>query len=234
MPSIIIRCADHVIINNGDIMGVYYDALNYGYGMPDINSSILPKERNPNISWNVTTNPTIEPITVTELKDYARIDGNSEDSILSSIIISARMLVENFLNRALIEQVITLQMDYWPTRTLYLPRPPLLSITSITILDESDVETTYSSSNYYTVTNSPVGTITIKENCSIPINTTRWNQGIKVVYKAGYGSTANYIPQAIKEGVKVWAAMIYENRTNSDTPPPIAERLLNYYRIMNL
>jgi uncharacterized phiE125 gp8 family phage protein len=215
-------------------MGVYYDALNYGYGMPDINSSILPKERNPNISWKVTTNPTVEPITVTELKGYARIDGNSEDSILSSIIIGTRMLVENYLNRALIEQVITLQMDYWPSRTLYMPRPPLLSVTSITTLDESDVETTYSSSNYYTVTNSPVGSINVKESSSIPTNTIRWTQGIKVVYKAGYGSTASLIPQAIKEGVKVWAAMIYDNRTNSDQPPPIAERLLSYYRIMNV
>lgn len=215
-------------------MVVYYDPTKYAYGMPDIDSSILPKYVSPNIFWKVTTNPTVEPITVTELKDYARIDGNSEDSILSSIIIGTRLLVENYLNRALIEQVITLQMDFWPGRTITLPRPPLLSVTSITTLDESDNETTYDSSNYYVVTNSVKGTITIKQSVSIPTNTARYNAGIKVVYKAGYGSTATYIPQAIKEGVKVWAAMIYDNRTNSDDPPPIAERLLSYYRVMNI
>jgi uncharacterized phiE125 gp8 family phage protein len=206
----------------------------YGYGMRDVPSSILPKETNPNRFWKVTTNPLVEPITVQELKDYARIDGNTEDSILSSIIKGTRLLTENYLGRALIEQTITLQMDYWPSNQIELPRPPLLSITSINTLDENNIPTVYAASNYYTMTNATPGRLVIKNSMSYPENDERWFGGYQIIYKAGYGSTATYIPDAIREGIKVWATMIYENRVPSDEPPPIAAKLLSYYRIYNV
>jgi uncharacterized phiE125 gp8 family phage protein len=204
------------------------------YGMLDIPTSILPKEINPNRAWKVTTDPLIEPITVTELKNYARIDGNQEDSILSSIIKGTRLLVENYINRALIEQTITMQMDFWPSNQIELPRPPLISITSIQMLDEDGIAITYSSSNYYTITNATPGRLIIKNSTSFPRNLDRYYGGHQIIYTAGYGSTATYIPDAIKEGMKAWATMIYDSRVNSDEPPPIAARLLSFYKVMNI
>lgn len=204
------------------------------YGMRDITSSLLPKETNPNVVWKVTTEPTVEPITITQLKDYARIDGDLEDSKLSTIIIATRSLIEDYINRALIEQSITLQMDYWPENPIELPKPPLIAITSITTLDESGTATTYSSSNYFTITNATPGKLLIKNSVTPPENSNRYYGGFRIIYTAGYGSTATYVPQQIKEAMKSWATMIYEGAVSSNEPPPIAAKLLNAYRVYHL
>jgi uncharacterized phiE125 gp8 family phage protein len=204
------------------------------YGMADTPSSIYPKDVSLNKTWEVTTAPTVEPITITELKNYARIDGDSEDSILTSIIKGTRMLTEKYLNRALITQTITMNMDYWPSEVIELPRPPLISITAVNVLDEDNVATVYSSSNYYTITNATPGRLVIKNSVTPPENDDRWHGGYQIIYTAGYGSTASYIPDAIKEAIKSWATMIYENRVQGDTPPAVAQALLNYYRVMNI
>ena len=86
--------------------------------------------------WAVSSDPSIEPVTVTELKTFARIDGDDEDTLLETFISDARKHVEDHLNRSLITQTITLLMDYWPGETIELPRPPLIAITSVNTLDE--------------------------------------------------------------------------------------------------
>lgn len=212
-----------------------FEADYYGsYGMRDLKGGILSVENDPHMTFKVTTAPTVEPITVPILKLYARIDSNYEDTILSNIIIAIREMTEKYLNRALIEQSITMKMDYWYNISMEMPRAPLISITSVSTLDESDVETLYSSSNYYTDTISEPGKLIIKNSVTPPYNTTRFQGGYKIVYKAGYGSTASYVPTQIKEGMKMWAAAVYDNRVPSDEPPPMAKILLDPYRIVYL
>lgn len=193
-----------------------------------------PLSKSANRSWRVTTSPTIEPISLAELKLFARIDGTDEDSLLNSFIESARRACENYLGRTLIEQTITLKMDYWPDTQIELPRPPLISITAVETLDESDVATVYSSSNYYTIIQDDCSLLCIKQGVSVPENTARDYGGFQIRYKAGYGSTANSVPSAIREALKFWATSMYENRTVSDTPPADAEMMLYSYRVMRL
>jgi len=209
--------------------------INYGnYGFRDRESSIIAKEINPNISWKVTTAPTVEPITKTELKEWARIDGNLEDDLITTTIKTTRQLIENYIGRALITQTVEMVMDYWPSTPLELPRPPLISITSVQTLDEDDVATSYSSDNYFTNTNSEPGRLIIKNSVTPPYNTTRFNSGYKITYACGYGSTAAYVPQQLKDACKVWATVIYENRSISPEPPPIVKNLLDPYKVYYL
>ena len=136
---------------------------------------IIPKPlpEHGNRAWGVTTEPIIEPITVTELKTFARIDGSDEDTYLAGLIIAIRQAVENYLGRALISQTITLSMDWWPGEAVKLPRPPLISVTSVGILDEDNAETSYSSDNYYLDTRSEPGLIVIKNGATLPAFVTR-------------------------------------------------------------
>ena len=46
--------------------------------------------------FEVTTAPSVEPITVTELKTFARIDGSDEDTLLSGFIAGARQACEKY------------------------------------------------------------------------------------------------------------------------------------------
>ena len=199
-----------------------------------INSKSLPSDGN--MVWSITTDPTVEPITVDELKLFGRIDGSDEDTLLSNFITAARIAAEEYLGRALLEQTITLKMDYWPEENeVELPRPPLISITSISELDEDDTATTYSSNNYYIITESIPGKVIIKYGSTPPdaiSNNSRQKGGIQIIYKAGYGSNATDVPQSIREGVKLWAMDIYENRVVREEPPPEARTFFDIYRVI--
>lgn len=197
-----------------------------------IEERALPRDGNS--YWKVTTGPTTEPITVDEVKEFARIDGSEEDTLIQSFIYSARINCEAYLGRALIEQTITMVMDFWPGEVIQLPRPPLLSITAVEILDELDNATQYSSDNYYIVTESIPGELIVKRGITFPINNVRDHSGYRIRFTAGYGTDASSVPSGIKDGLKLWVTDIYENRVIRATPPPEALPMLNFFRVRNI
>jgi len=194
--------------------------------------SNTPLSKKANRVWSTTTAPAIEPVTLEEVKLFGRIDGTEEDDLLTSLIISVRENMELYLRRSLIEQTITMYMDYWPGNVVQLPRPPLISITSVSLLDESDVETDYDSDNYYTMLTAVPGELIIKSDASIPTNTSnRERGGYKIIFKAGYGDTTNNIPSPIRNGIKEWVIDAYENRVVSDLPSDRIMRKLSPFRV---
>jgi hypothetical protein len=85
--------------------------------------SLISKDESPkaNRHWITTVQPTIEPITVEELKLFARIDGTTEDLLLQGFIKSVREATELYLGRALITRTIRMIMDFWPGYYNYFP-----------------------------------------------------------------------------------------------------------------
>ena len=189
--------------------------------------------------WKIITESSTYPITVAEVKEFARIDGNEEDDFLLSIIQSITKLTETYLSRSLITQTIKLIMDEWNLNEIELPMPPLISVTNIVTVDESDVETVYSSDNYYVITESIPGRIVIKNGCTSPTNTERYYGGYKITYQAGYG-TAENVPKQIRLAMLQWATMIYEKRSMTDNdmkqnePPPEVKKILQPYRVLRI
>ncbi len=185
-----------------------------------------------NRRWVVVTAPTEEPITKAELKTFARIDGSDEDTLLEEFIKAARLQVENYLNKSLIQKTIDLFFDYWPENPITLPRGPIISITGIYTLDEDDTETTYSSSSYYLGTNSDQ--LIIKRSTTPPINNNRSFGGFKIKYKAGYGNNASDVPEIIRQAISLCATNIYENRVIGEEPTPESLLLLKSYKLYNI
>lgn len=185
-----------------------------------------------NRKWKVTTPPTVEPITVEELKDYAKIDGTDEDLILEASIVAVRESMEGYLGRSLIEQTVKLSMDFWPGEVIELPMPPLISITQVVTLDEDDTETVYASSNYYVDTNGDPGRLILRQGVTFPNNTDRTYGGYRIDYKAGYGGAAEDVPQVIRDSIKLWCAVYYETGTLLEKPPnQVISLLESRYRI---
>jgi len=195
---------------------------------------INPGTKPIHVSRIVVTEPAVEPFTVDELKLFARIDGASEDGLLTGFIKATRLATEDYLGRALIQQTMKVVLDEWPGMILELPRPPLMSVSSINTIDEDDAETEYDSENYYVVTESIPGQIIIKQGSSAPVTYLRDVGGYEVLYIAGYGEAATDIPKAIVEGMKLWATAMYENRALTTDPPPQAKPLLNLYKVMRI
>lgn len=199
-----------------------------------INTTQLPDgPKDGNRQWVITDGPTSEPITVTELKEFGRIDGSDEDDFLESVITTVREATENYLGRSLIRQRIKLMLDYWPNIIVELPRPPLLSVEEIVTLDEDSTETVYDDDNYFVVTDAIPGQIVIRNGASPPTNTVRYNSGIVVNFYAGYGPAASDVPSAIKNAMKLWCMQIYEMREFKPEPPPDAKVMLSMFRVWN-
>ena len=193
-----------------------------------------PLDKHGNRKWKVTTPPIIEPITLDELKSFARIDGTEDDVLLEGFIRTIREAMESYLKRALISQTITLQMDFWPGTVIELPMPPLISITSVSTIDEDDVETVYDSDNYYVHTDIEPGELVLKNGVTAPYNSDRYHGGYRIVYLAGYGYPSD-VPQIIKDSMKLWCAIYYETRMLTEKPPSDVISLLErFYRIIRI
>ena len=210
-----------------------------------IESTPLPSDpKAGNQHWTVVTEPSLEPISVDEVKTFGRIDGSSEDTLLEGFITAVRKAAEEYLGRALVTRPMKLHLDYWPGMEVELPRPPLYSITKVVTITEDDVETTYDSDSYFTVNTAIPGKIVIKNGSTPPINTNRYVSGYAVEYYAGYNDPAldpavdadtirATIPAPIREAMKLWVMQVYENRELSPDPPPEAKVILSMYRVWN-
>lgn len=193
-------------------------------------------DRYANRSWRVTDPPASEPVTVTELKQFARIDcDSSEDALLEAFIIAVRDAVEKYTHRALVEQEITLVMDFWPeTEWIELPNPPLISVDGVYTVDEDDIEIEFDSDAYYIDDIAEPGKLHIKQSCVPPTNSTRDYSGFKIVYTAGYGDTED-VPELIKLAIKLWTTVVYETKIlDPGKPPAEVSNLLNMYRVIKV
>jgi uncharacterized phiE125 gp8 family phage protein len=90
-----------------------------------------------------------EPVTVDELKLYCGIDVGftSDDALLTAAISAGREFVESETGRQLPPATYDLTLDAFP-HAIYVPRPPLASVTSIKYQDSDDAQQTLSSSAY--------------------------------------------------------------------------------------
>lgn len=68
------------------------------------------------------TPPAEEPVSLADAKLYLRIDIAEEDSLVSSLIVAARVYCENYLRQALITQTWRLDLDSFPAAGGYYNR----------------------------------------------------------------------------------------------------------------
>lgn len=183
------------------------------------------------------TGPAVEPVTLAQAKLHLRVDMPEDDTLIEGLIIAARQWVEQYCRRALVSQTWELHLDSWPSGAVYLPWPPLVSVTSIKGTDEAGVETTVSASNYQADTFSVPGRVTLKSTGTWPATTLRPG-GCAVRYVAGYGAAAD-VPQVFKQAILLLVGHLYENREDviatgvtAAAVPMGAKTLLWPYRVM--
>ena len=101
-------------------------------------------------TFKTTVEPTVEPITLENLKDRLRIGSTCDfDAELSLILTTARKQVEADTYRRLVTQTVIGYMDAFEwVREIELRLAPISSITSIVYVDLNGVTTTYAASRY--------------------------------------------------------------------------------------
>ncbi len=209
----------------------------------------------------MTKVPQMEPLSLPEAKQHLRIDDDQldDDALIQGLIVTARRTAEDWTGRAFMTQTWTLYRDAWPAgkdeglsegwstgafiespgRALALPKPPLQSVVHVKTYDDSDTATTWAASNYFVDTASEPGRLVARVGQTFP-TTARTANGIEIQFKAGYGDSWNDVPEAIRQGMLLLIAHLYENREHVVTRATVAAvplgiaALWQSHRIMRL
>lgn len=185
--------------------------------------------------YTVTSGPSSEPLTTSEVKTWLRVTSSTDDTLIASLIKAARVYAENFTGRALFTQTIKEYFDGWPYGgCIELGFGPVQSITSVKYYDTDGTLQTVSSSNYITDLISMPGRIVNHPDYTWPALQTRTNP-VEIIYVAGYTATAS-IPDGIKAAMYLLIGFWYENREDipvNKANPSVrsADILLHQYKI---
>ena len=170
------------------------------------------------MKYRITTPPSIEPVTLAEARTHLRIEPygspleHPDDTYISSAISVAREFCEQYLERALATQTITMVADNF-SKPLLLPNAPIQSVTDITYVDENGATQTLATTVYELDTFG--NKIRLKYDQVYP-NTRVQEDAVTVTYVAGYTngeSPDTYpLPAPIKAAMLLIIGNQYENR----------------------
>jgi len=162
---------------------------------------------------NLITGPALEPLTLAETKLHLRVDISDDDTLIASLISSARRQAELFMRRALINQTWELVLDTFPScDEIRLPLPPLVSVTSIKYTIRAGTQSTFAATNYRVFIGREPGIVKLKYNCAWPGDALLEAQAVAVQYVCGYGAAAANVPVNIRQGMLMLIGHWYENR----------------------
>jgi len=142
----------------------------------------------------------------------------AEDALLTSIIQSAREVVEDETRRALMTSTFDLYLDRFPTKNyITIPFGNLQSVTHIKYTDSTGTETTMAVTTDYTVeTNGEkCGRVVLPYNGTWPTATLKPSNPIVVRFVCGWAA-ANLIPAKIKQAILMIAHDLWSNRSAQD------------------
>lgn len=167
---------------------------------------------------SLITAPTLEPLTIQEVRDFLRVTSTDEDALLGRLILAARDALEDLTGRQLLTATWDLFLDRFPEfdwEPLVVPRPPLLTVTSVTYLDTSGVSQTWPAAEYtvqpFVGPHPPNGTIAPKAGEQYP-STRRVPHAVTVRFTAGYGPNPSDVPGDVKNALLVLVAQAFEHR----------------------
>jgi uncharacterized phiE125 gp8 family phage protein len=222
------------------------------------------------MALKLLTAPATEPITLAEAKSYLKVVGTTDDVLISQIISALRKTCEDWTGRALVTQTWVLWRDAFPhrdkdrlphdgyfelpvdfaddaQRMIFIPRPPLQSVTFLKTYNTGNQATIFDASRYFIDTASEPGRVVLNPAATWPSGLRPANS-VEIEFVAGYGD-ASAVPDALKQGLLLWIKLLYADRNwlfelgestagliefnRSDVPPPVAS-LWSPYKIYSL
>lgn len=183
--------------------------------------------------------PGAEPLSLDEVKAYLRIDGAAEDALLQSLLLTSRLHIEAALGLALMTQSWKFVIDAWPDKhVVELPISPVQHVSDVRVIGQDGLAQSVASSDYdIDVSCRPARLYTKRGGWPKP---GRQSAGIEIDFTAGFGATADAVPEPIRQALLLLVAHWYEHRdpieigTPSTAVPAAVSRLLNPYRAVRL
>lgn len=170
-----------------------------------------------------TVEPAEEPVSLAEAKLYLRVDGADEDSLISRMIAAARLSAEQYMRTSLVTQSWKLIYDDYAPSCFELPYGPVQSVSSIVLVARDSSQTTVNSGNYYLSGNKQF----------LVVDTALIAHRVETTYVAGFGDAVD-VPAAIKQGMMVHIAKLYEQRPEPVQIGEATRALYDIYRQVRL
>ena len=163
---------------------------------------------------SLITAPSEEPLTLQEAKNHLRVetDFTNDDDLILGLIQAAREWAEGETDRAFITQTWDVTFSSFPCESyINIPKPNLVSVTTLKYYDENGVEQTWDSANYIVNAGSLPGRVSLAPNIVWPTIQAGRDKAVTIRFVCGYGD-ASAVPEAIKSAIKLKIGELYENR----------------------
>jgi len=186
----------------------------------------------------MTSGPGIEPVSLEETKAYLKVDGEDEDLLIASLILTSRLHIEAALGLALIRQGFRVVLDRWPSSgAIRIPVRPVQEVSEIRVINADATMTVIAPETYdVDVLAAPARIVALTP----PLKPGRKINGLEVDLVAGYGEAAEDVPAPIRQGLLMLVAHWYEHRdpieigSPKTVIPPAVSSLLKPYRLVKL
>jgi uncharacterized phiE125 gp8 family phage protein len=160
-----------------------------------------------------STAPAELALTMQEVKNRIKVEmtDQDDDEFIMLLIGATQGHAEDVTRRQFVEATFTYTIDAFPSGDeIELPKPPLVSVTSVKYIDTSGVQQTFSSGNYDTITDQEPGFIRLGYNKEWP-STRDQPDAVEVIFKAGYG-TQSSVPAELKCAMGMHLGHHYDHR----------------------
>lgn len=192
--------------------------------------------------------PAIEPVTLSEAKAFLRVDGTDDDTLITSLIVTARRACEEYTKRAFITQTWKLVLDQFGSRdpdacipagfsvgptpylvdgrqAIQLSRQPIQSITSIKTTGTANTQATVASATY--TLDQSGGRVLLNDGYSWPTDL-RADAAVEITTVNGYGADGGTVPDPIKQAILQYAGAMYASRQCGSMPDGCKDLLAPY------
>lgn len=169
------------------------------------------------ISPILITAPTVDPLSLSEIKDHLLITTSDYDTKLAMYADAARDDFERLTNRTLFQTTWELRLDCTPGGPIHFPRgAPLIDVVSFKYLDSEGVENTWDPSLYVVEAagEMELGRLAPAHGESYPTFEPYPLSPIRIQYRAGIANSLSpqgEVSGAVKECILLMIGEMYEH-----------------------
>jgi len=161
--------------------------------------------------------PALEPVSLAEAHQWLRDDGFEEDQLIQTLIVSARMTIEAYTRRFLVEQKWRLSLDHWPVTVstenkMDIPFTPCRAIERIRIYENANTSRLLDAASFRLSDTLDEARVVFLTQPPVP---RLMSEGIEIDIVVGYGIQPSDTPAPLRRAILMLVAAWRENRGDS-------------------
>lgn len=153
--------------------------------------------------------PGAEPLALGQVKAHLRLDGDDEDGLLQSLIVTARDHLERETGLCLLTQDLRLYLDRWPRDgVIPIARGPVQGIQTVTVFEADGTPLQVSLEDHLLDGQSRPARLWLRD----PPRPGQSLNGIEIDFRAGYGDAGTDVPGTLQRAMLLHVAEMFAYR----------------------